>query len=238
MLHSCKRRSLRQVEREITAALHRSLVLRDDRRVCIGVSGGKDSTFLLAMLIRIRDQIRSGLELHAIHVSDSGSPCFHDGAFDAIRDYCLNRSVEVHVVAPDQTQAAENCHRCAWRRREALFRTANDLGLTTVALGHSAYDLAVTALMNMLHHGNLETMPELMRFFDGRIRVIRPLASVTRDEILHHHHRLELPPPPPSCLREVGHVRAHCQELLDRALEKNPRALINVLKAASRWESD
>ncbi len=236
MRYSCKRRSLSRIEHEVLSALHRTQVLRNSPRIAIGVSGGKDSTFLLAMLLRILPCVRNGLDLHAVHVRDPASPCFQDGSIDALGTWCAGKPIGFHIIEPlGEGEACEGCHRCAWRRREALFRYADQIGAGSVALGHSAYDLAVTALMNLMQHGQLDTMPELMPLFSGRIRVIRPLAGVTLDEILHHHRKLDLPSPPPSCREEVGRARAEAQKLLDRMLTIEPRALVNILRAAERF---
>ena len=236
MRYSCKRRSLSRIEHEILSALHRTQILRNGRHIAIGVSGGKDSTFLLAMLLRILPRVRHGIELHAIHVRDPASPCFQDGSIDALRTWCAEKPIGFHVIEPlGEGEVCTDCHRCAWRRREALFRHADRIGAVAVALGHSAYDLAVTALMNLIHHGQLETMPDLMTFFSGKIRVIRPLAGVTLEEILHHHRRLGLPSPPPSCQDDVGRSRSEAQKLLDRMLSIDPGAQVNILRAAERF---
>ncbi|MFN3763166.1 MAG: AAA family ATPase, partial [Anaerolineae bacterium] len=87
--------------------------------------------------------------------------------------------------------------RCSWNRRKALFLAADALGCNKLALGHHADDAAVTALMNLLFTGRLETLEPKVAFFGGRITVIRPLIYIPAKDLTAHARALGFPLAPP-----------------------------------------
>ncbi|HPQ39872.1 MAG TPA: ATP-binding protein, partial [bacterium] len=183
-----------EIRRRVRRLIFTEHMIGPDDRVAVGLSGGKDSTFLLHILRELQDHFRWRFDLAAYRVVDPGSPCDGLSGLDRCRAWCHAIDVPLKIIAPrpdrDDSGNASPCFRCAWRRKEILFRTLVDDGIHILALGHTAFDLAVTAVMNMVYHGNLETMPPTMQFFDGKIRVIRPLSPVTEAQVIRQHRRL------------------------------------------------
>jgi tRNA(Ile)-lysidine synthase TilS/MesJ len=123
----------------------------------------------------------------------------------------------VELPVPPAEALPLDCHRCARLRRQALCEEALRQSCQVLALGHHADDLAVTTLMNVLQHGRVETMPPVRDYFDGRLRLIRPLVLVPEAELARLAQAAGFPPPPAACPRAGMSRRELARELLQRA---------------------
>ncbi|MDR0226993.1 MAG: tRNA 2-thiocytidine(32) synthetase TtcA, partial [Burkholderiaceae bacterium] len=63
-----------------------------------------------------------------------------------------------------------------------LYKVADELGCTKVALGHHRDDIVQTLMLNMFYGGRMKGMPPKLVSDDGRHVVIRPLCYVTEKD--------------------------------------------------------
>lgn len=167
----------------VNQAVRRYGLVADGDRIVVGLSGGKDSRTLLALLARGVD-IPGDYALVAVHVDGT-----HVGLPDrkpALLPWLEGLGVAYEVApmdVPEDEPLPMDCFRCAWNRRKTLFFAADRLDANKVALGHHADDAAVTALLSLLYKGRLEALAPTLSYFDGRFEVIRPLILVAEATI-------------------------------------------------------
>lgn len=155
------------------------------------VSGGPDSTALLALLLQLAPAWR--LRLTAVHMNYRlrGVESDDDEAF--VTAFCKARQVPVVVLRPvlSKPRGQSSLQAVARDARyDAMKRLAKEIGADRIVLGHTADDQAETMLMWMLRGAGLTGLAG-MPFVRESI-IVRPLLSATRGEILEYLNRERL----------------------------------------------
>lgn len=230
--------------KKVNKAIREHDLIADGDRVAVAVSGGKDSLSLLRLL-RVRQRAaRERYRVVAIHVIPAAdAPCDGGGDASALDAWFQARGVESALVPMEESsgqperEGQSPCFHCAWRRRKAIFVTADRLGCNKVAFGHHADDVAQTTLLNLFYQGRVETMRPRVEFFGGRLTVIRPLVYVPEKELVRFATACDFPPAPALCVAAETSRRALMAQIL-RTVEKTyPKVKINLWRAVERAQT-
>jgi tRNA 2-thiocytidine biosynthesis protein TtcA len=172
-------------------------MIEDGDRVMVGLSGGKDSWALLQVLDVLRQRAPIRFSLIAVNV-DSG---YKEYKHDVIARTCEQRGWEYRIEHTGIGEIIEDildddktpCSLCARLRRGVLYRIADEVGATKIALGHHADDFIETLLLNLFFAGALKAMPAKLVSDNGAHVVIRPLVYIGEDEARAYAKERELP---------------------------------------------
>jgi len=220
--------------KDINKAIRDYDMIREGDRIGVAVSGGKDSLSLLRLLDLRRKNIPEKYELVALHIiGDSrGTNCpTHTPLIDWLEKSGYKHSV-ASMIVPEDESLPMDCQRCTWNRRRTLFETAKKLECNVVAFGHHADDLAQTTLLNLFFSSKVETMAPMRDYFNGELRLIRPLCYTIEKDIRRFVGAIiDFPPPPPVCPRSDETRRQRAQELIYHAEKWAKDARINLLRA-------
>jgi tRNA 2-thiocytidine biosynthesis protein TtcA len=175
-----------RLAKKATRAITDFGLIEDGDRIMVGLSGGKDSWALMAILDVLRRRAPIGFSLVAVNV-DSG---YEDYRHDLVAEACAARGWEFHHVRTSIGETIDTvldaddtpCSLCARLRRGVLYRMAGETGASKIALGHHADDFVETLLLNQFFAGSLKAMPARLVSDNGRHVVIRPLAYVWEEE--------------------------------------------------------
>jgi tRNA 2-thiocytidine biosynthesis protein TtcA len=193
-------------------------------KVLLALSGGKDSLTLLTVLKELREARGNDFELGAIHVETDAS-CGVGVFGSLLKGLCEENGIPIkYRYFPIIEDAGEklSCFYCAIRRRASMFNYAVNAGYTTLAFGHHLSDMAETLLMNMSFHGNISTMTPTTSFFDGKLRVIRPLVYVHEEDTREFIADIGMGTAVCQCPFSSENIRSKFKTLLETLETENP----------------
>ena len=225
--------------RPFMAAVKEYRLVGDGDRICVCVSGGKDS-FLLAKCMQ--SLVRRGpmrFEARYLCMDPGFSPEVRAG----IEENARLLEIPLEFFETDIFDAVEamesGCHMCAKMRRGYLYRRAQAMGCNKIALGHHFDDAAETMLMSMLFSGQIRGMRPMVESENvPGMRLIRPLYKVHEKEILKWRDESGLTFPGCACRiakradGAVDSMRAETKALIRRLNEINPDAARNIFRSA------
>lgn len=220
--------------------MHETAMLWPGARIGVAVSGGVDSFVLLKVLLLCQRILPFAIELMALHINPGFDAASHAPLIPWLRQHGVAAHIEVTDHGPhahsDANLRNSACFRCAYLRRVRLFALCRQYRLSHLAFGHNADDLLHTFFMNLAQNSRVHGMGMNESFFNGRLRVIRPLLLIEKTHIVRAARQWKLPlwnNPCPS----AGHTRrsdtASALESL-YALHKDARRC--VFNGLTRWQ--
>ena len=161
-------------------------LLQPGDKVCVCISGGKDSMIMAKCFELLHRYSDFDFEVKYMVMN----PGYNQKNLDMILKNLeiLNIKatiVETNIFEVAAAQVKSPCYLCARMRRGALYRIAEDLGCNKIALGHHFDDVIETILLNMFQVAKIETMlPKLHSDNFNGMQLIRPLYLIREKDII------------------------------------------------------
>ncbi len=213
-------------------------MLAEGDKIAVAVSGGKDSLTLLRILNDRRAFVPIKYEVLAVHI-DLGFP---RSCAKKLEKYFKKIGVDYHIEKVDvlkQTKRKDiNCFWCSWNRRKALFKVADRLGCTKVALGHHKDDIIETILLNLFFQGEISAMSPRQELFKGKIILIRPLAYVEEYLIQRFAKEEKLPHETCLCPNAITSNRRKMAKIISEIKRVCPDVKTNIFRSVKRIKED
>ncbi len=223
-LHGEVRRRDKALWRHFTEGLRHFRLIAEGDHVLLGLSGGKDSLALLALLGQAARRSCGRWRVTALHVRIDSVRYESDTAYLEAQaaEAGVPLFVETIHVEPDRKARRSPCFLCAWQRRKVLFDTAQRLGCNKIAFGHHQDDILLTALMNLTYCGTFSTMPARLTMRKFPVTIIRPLCMVREDELRAYALDHALQPVSKVCVYDRVSTRTRVREVFDLQQRLNP----------------
>lgn len=177
----------RKIWSKFVAAIKNYQLIQPNDRICVCISGGKDSMCMAECFKLLHKHSDFPFEVKYLVMN----PGYNEINLQVIKNNLkiLNipaTIIETNIFEIANSQDHSPCYLCAKMRRGALYRIAkNDFGCNKIALGHHYDDVIETILMNLLNAGSFQTMlPKLHSDNYEGMEVIRPLYYVREQDII------------------------------------------------------
>ncbi|WP_414896420.1 tRNA 2-thiocytidine(32) synthetase TtcA [Roseateles sp.] len=229
----------KRLHRQVGQAITDYNMIEEGDRVMVCLSGGKDSYAMLDILINMQQRAPINFEIIAVNL-DQKQPGFPEHILPA---YLKGRGVPFHIEEQDTysivkrliPEGKTTCSLCSRLRRGNLYRVAEELGATKIALGHHRDDIIVTLLLNMFFGARMKGMPPKLVSDTGRHVVIRPLAYVAEPDLVRWAAHREFPIIPCNlCGSQENLQRVQVKAMINEWESKYPGRVENMFTAMSK----
>ncbi|MCP4317644.1 MAG: tRNA 2-thiocytidine(32) synthetase TtcA [Hyphomicrobiales bacterium] len=168
-----------------------------NQRWLIGLSGGKDSYGLLALLLDLKWRGLLPVELIACNL-DQGQPNFPKHILPEFLDrngiaHRIEYRDTYSIITEKLPENSTYCSLCSRLRRGHLYRISREEECDALVLGHHREDILETFFMNFFHGGRLAAMPPKLLNDEGDVMVCRPLAYCAENDLAKFAEAMEFP---------------------------------------------
>ena len=205
-------------------------MISDGDKICVGVSGGKDSTVLLyALSIYKKILAKEGINIDIVGVHLKLNLCHID--FDEIEKFWNKNGIEFHFIENQMGDILKakmkgnkiQCSLCSKMKKAILIDAAKKYNCNKVAMGHHGDDAIETLFLNMINEGRVATFKPKMYLDRTDIWFIRPLITCREKDIRLSVKGLNAPIIPCGCPMEGFTQRDNMKLFLEENFYKNKK---------------
>ena len=206
-------------------------------KICVAVSGGRDSMALLHYFDA--HKLGYGIPLSALNCDHKirGEASARDSAF--VREWCAERNIPLYFFEWNTDLPKTEANARFWR----LKCYSNVQGVDAVATAHHMNDNAETVLFNLARGSALSGMEgitdgKLPSEGDKRLRIIHPLIACPREEIDNYIEENKIPFVDDATNFEDGYTRNKIRLNVLPELEKAVPGAVKAIYRFSRLAAD
>lgn len=208
---------MRRMQSVMRRAIEDYQMIEEGDRVAVGLSGGKDSVTLLAVLWELSKYYPKKFSVEAISL-DMG---FEGFDFSEVEAFCRNREIPLTIIPTDigpvifDIRKEQNpCSLCAKMRRGILHTTAKERGCNKVALGHHYDDAVETFFLSLFYEGRISCFSPVTYLDKMDLTLIRPMLYIPEKEIRAFVKREHIPVAHNPCPADGNTKRQEVKDLI------------------------
>lgn len=227
-----------KIRKQITRALSEFDMIQNEDKIMVCVSGGKDSSILLALLTEIQKRSERKFEIEAV-LLDQKQPGFQVQAYKqwieslGVKFTILERDT-YSIVTDKIPEGKTYCSLCSRLRRAILYDFSFDNSFTKMALGHHRDDIVTTTMLNMFFSGKMASMPPKLLSDDKRNIIIRPLCYVAEKDLIELSKAWAFPIIPCNlCGSQDGLKRKRMKKMIEDLEKEIPDVAASIQTALS-----
>ncbi|MDP3983842.1 MAG: TIGR00269 family protein [Acidimicrobiia bacterium] len=244
----CRGHFLDHIHRQVERTIEDFKMFGPDDRLLLGVSGGKDSLALWAILT-VLGYRADGIYLHlgiAEYSSDSLLLCQEFAASRGLNLEVVDLPTDYGFAVPEAAAASRRtpCSACGLSKRYILNKAAKEREYDVLVMGHNLDDEAATLFSNVVGW-NVEYLgrqhPVLPATEEGLCRKVKPLIRVAERETAAYAVLSGIDYEVEECPMAAGNTINRYKEWLNRLEDQSPGIKANFLfgfleRASSRFE--
>ena len=186
----------KKIMRSVGKAISQWDMIREGDRLCLGLSGGKDSLALLHVLHTVQKRSPKSFTLAAATV-DPGTDAFNP---KPLIGYLKSLNIPYHFLSENiferascEMEGNSICSYCSRMKRGTLYTCCRKNNYNVLVLAQHLDDLAESFMMSALHNGQIRTMKAHYTIGKGDIRVIRPFVYTREAQLKEFSYSAKLP---------------------------------------------
>lgn len=221
------------------SAVEKYNMIKENDKIAIGVSGGKDSLSLLYTMSRLREFYPIKFDIMAITIDH----CFNSIYMDTsrIKELCNSLKIEYFVKRTNlgniifkEKQIKSPCSLCSRMRRGIIHDIAKEKSCTRLALGHHFDDSVETFFMNLFNGGRIGCFSPVSYLSRKDLYLIRPMIFCKEKDITSFSTRYRLPVQKSNCPVDGKTERQSTKELIKMLEKTYPDIKQKVMGAMQR----
>lgn len=203
-------------------------------RILVGLSGGKDSAFLVYSLGILREHFPFDFKVGAVTIDLGFTEDFDSAPFE---EFCKRLNIPFFM---EKTKIAEiafspkqpnPCAACAFFRKGIISALAKQKGYNKVAFAHHLDDAVETFLMSQLFSGQVRTFLPKTQWDRSALTLIKPLIYLREKEIKGALKFMDFQPIPGGCPRDKKTKREATKQLIRLLVKQHPQVFENLTAA-------
>ncbi len=179
-------------------------MIQNGQRVCVAVSGGKDSLAILDVLSKMSRN--HNFSIHAVTI-DEGIHGYRDEALGIVKNFCADRRIvhsvysykELYDLTLDESlklheeDRLSSCSICGILRRRAIDHAAKKIGSDVIVTGHNMDDVLQTFIINVLSGDTNKIGWQDPAAPGNTLRRVKPFCEIYESEIVFYAFTNNLP---------------------------------------------
>lgn len=219
---------------DIRNAVEKYNMIDNNDSILVGMSGGKDSIFLLYSLMLLKNNSHLEFDITALHI-DIGIGI----DMTPVKSFCIDNNIDYIEEKTNISEVAfesdkNPCFVCSRLKRGAIARLAQKHNCNKIAFGHHISDAVETMFLNIVFTNYMSTFKPNSFNKEKGISLIRPLIYLEEETITKVVNMEDLPLGlGKSCPFDKKTNREDMKKLLHSIKDKYPDFNKNIIYA---WE--